>query len=147
MIAVVITDIEPNDPRLRTDVLAVLQELRPHLTADSFVAIYAEGHPQGLRFTSADRDGRCVAVAGWRVHATTVAGRKLYVDDLVTAAAARSTGVGRALLSYLQERAAEAGCSVLDLDSGVHRFDAHRFYLRERMAITSHHFSKAVRPG
>jgi hypothetical protein len=29
----------------------------------------------------------------------------------------------------------------------VQRFDAHRFYLRERMAITSHHFSKRVAPG
>ena len=124
---VVITDLAPDDPRLGTDVLTVLQELRPHLTAQTFAAIYAEGHPQGLRFTSADRDGRCVGVAGWRIIATTVAGRKLYVDDLVTSAAARSTGVGRALLSYLQGCAAEAGCSVLDLDSGVHRFDAHRF--------------------
>ena len=32
--------------------------------------------------------------------------------------------------------------SLIDLDSGVQRHDAHRFYLRERMAITSHHFAK-----
>ncbi|MGZ5001726.1 MAG: GNAT family N-acetyltransferase, partial [Chthoniobacterales bacterium] len=27
------------------------------------------------------------------------------------------------------------------LDSGVQRFDAHRFYLMKRMKISSHHFS------
>jgi len=30
---------------------------------------------------------------------------------------------------------------VLDLDSGTQRTDAHRFYLRERMSITSLHFT------
>lgn len=43
-------------------------------------------------------------------------------------------------------RARAAGCSVLDLDSGVQRFDAHRFSLRERRHISSHHFSKRLSP-
>ncbi|MGH2795253.1 MAG: GNAT family N-acetyltransferase, partial [Actinomycetota bacterium] len=33
--------------------LPVLLELRPHLTPESFTAIYAEGYPQGLRFLAA----------------------------------------------------------------------------------------------
>jgi GNAT superfamily N-acetyltransferase len=138
-----IEDLDPGDPRL-PDVLPVLQELRPHLTAESFAAVYAEGYPQGLRYTAAYAGDRCVGVAGWRIHACTVAIRKLYVDDLVTAATDRSAGVGRLLLAELEERARSAGCTLLDLDSGVHRFDAHRFYLRERMAITAHHFGKQL---
>ena len=35
-------------------------------------------------------------------------------------------------------------CTVIDLDSGVQRHDAHRFYFRERMHISSHHFTKAL---
>jgi GNAT superfamily N-acetyltransferase len=138
-------DLEPGDPRLELDVLPVLGELRSQLTPSSFASIYAEGHPQGLRFTAAydDRD-RCLGVAGWRVIATTVAVRKLYVDDLVTTATGRSRGVGRALLAELTERARRAGCRVIDLDSGVHRRDAHRFYMRERMAIVSFHFGRAL---
>jgi hypothetical protein len=31
------------------------------------------------------------------------------------------------------------------LDSGVQRFGAHRFYLRRRMNITSHHFAIDLR--
>ncbi len=139
-----IVEVGPGDPRLTAEVLPVLRQLRPHLDAAALTAIHAEGHPDGLRFTAAYLDGRCVGVAGWRVVATTVAGRKLYVDDLVTDAAARSTGVGAALLRWLERRGRERGCSVLDLDSGVQRHDAHRFYLRERMAITSHHFAKPL---
>lgn len=52
--------------------------------------------------------------------------------------------VGRALLADLERRAREAGCKALDLDSGVQRYDAHRFYLREQMSILSHHFAKLL---
>ena len=125
--------------------LPVLQELRPHLTEDSLEQVLREGAPQGLQFTAAFLSGRCLAVAGWRIVVNTSALRKLYVDDLSTTSAARSTGVGGALLEELRNRARTAGCYVLDLDSGVQRHDAHRFYLRERMDITAHHFAQKLR--
>jgi GNAT superfamily N-acetyltransferase len=139
-----LVDLMPDDPRLEEDLLPVLWELRPHLTGESFAAIYAEGYPQGLRFTAAYDSGHCVGVAGWRIVATATAVRKLYVDDLVTREEQRSRGVGRALLAELTDRAREAGCLVLDLDSGVERSNAHRFYMREGFAITSFHFSKLM---
>ena len=138
------TDIGPEDPRLATDILPVLGELRPHLTPLSLKAIYAEGHPQGLRFTGAYVAGTCVGVAGWRIVATTFCGRKLTIDDLVVGTAARSNGIGHALLAELQQRARTAGCQLLDLDSATHRTDAHRFYTRERLSILAFHF--AVEP-
>lgn len=134
------TDIGPDDPRLTADILPVLRELRPHLTAGSLTRIYAEGHPQGLRFTGAYLNDTCLAVAGWRIVATTVCGRKLTIDDLVTAATDRSLGLGRALLAELHQRADAADCQLLDLDSATHRADAHRFYMREHMSIGAFHF-------
>lgn len=124
--------------------LPVLQELRPHLDRGALSTVLRSGEPQGLRFTAAYDGDVCLGIAGWRVMDTTSALRKLYVDDLVTASTARSTGVGAALLRELERRAVEAGCTSLELDSGVQRFDAHRFYLRERFAITSHHFGKPL---
>lgn len=142
-----LVDLEPGDPRLVTDLLPVLVELRPHLDADGFAAIYAEGHPQGLQFLAAYDGERCVGVAGWRILALTSAARKLYVDDLVTTAGTRSAGVGHALLTELEARARAAGCTVLDLDSGVHRQDAHRFYFRERLHVSAFHFTKHLTGG
>lgn len=138
--AIQFTDIGPDDPRLAADILPVLRELRPHLTAESLTSIYTEGHLQGLRFTGAYLDGTCLAVAGWRIVATTFCGRKLTIDDIVTAATTRSTGLGRALLAELHERARTADCHLVDLDSATHRADAHRFYMRERMSIGAFHF-------
>ena len=145
MTSIRFVDIDPTDARLCTDVLPVLRELREHLTADVLQEVYAQGHPQGLRFLAAYRDGGCVGVAGWRILAGTQALKKLYVDDLVTLRAERSSGVGRALLVELEERARQARCSVLDLDSGIHRGRAHRFYFREGMTVSSFHFVKPLR--
>ena len=69
------------------------------------------------------------------------AGRFCYVDDLVTDEAGRSLGYGGALFDWLVAEARSAGCQKLDLDSGVQRFAAQRFYLTKRMIISSHHFS------
>lgn len=134
-----IVDIDPDHPRL-PEMHEVLGHLRTELTLAQLREIYAEGFPQGLRFTAVDEDGRLVAVAGWRLVACTTAGRRLYIDDLVTDPAVRSAGHGHLLLGELERRAREAGCRILDLDSGVHRGAAHRFYFRERMTITSYHF-------
>jgi GNAT superfamily N-acetyltransferase len=124
-----------------TRALAVLQQLRPALTAELLAQVLEEGAPQGLRFTAAFDGEECLGVAGWRIIANTSAIRKLYVDDLVTVAESRSRGVGALLLGELASRARAAGCTALDLDSGVQRYGAHRFYLRERMDITAHHFT------
>lgn len=123
-----------------TVALPVLQQLRPHLTAELLDQVLLEGESQGLRFLAAFDRVRCVGVAGWRVVANTSGIRILYVDDLVTDTAVRRRGVGSALLSEVRDRGIAAGCRTLELDSGVQRYDAHRFYLRERMAITAHHF-------
>jgi GNAT superfamily N-acetyltransferase len=138
-----VVEFDPDDPAL-ADALKVLCELRPHLDLELLRSIYHEGWPQGLRFTALYEDDRCVAVAGWRVIATTSAERKLYVDDLVTASGERSRGYGRALLADLEDTARNAGCRMLDLDSGIQRTDAHRFYQAQDMTITSYHFGKPL---
>src|SRR5258708_10639462 len=74
--AIQFTDIGPDDPRLAADILPVLRELRPHLTAESLTSIYAEGHPQGLRFTGAYIGSACIGVAGWRNVGRTFCGRQ-----------------------------------------------------------------------
>jgi GNAT superfamily N-acetyltransferase len=139
-----LVDLAPGDPRFEEDALPVLRELRPHLTASSSAAVYEEGFGQGLRYSAVYLDGRCVGVAGWRIVAAMVAFRKLYVDDLVTTEGCRGRGVGRFLLGALVERAQESGCVVLDLDSGLQRHDAHRFYEREGFERTSFHFARLI---
>ena len=81
------------------------------------------------------------AVAGFRVMEILATGRTLYVDDLVTDPALRSRGHGKAMLHWLEAYARSAGCETFSLDSGTHRQEAHAFYFRERMSVTSFHFA------
>jgi len=98
----------------------------------------------GGRMAVAVRDGQVVGVTIWRVYETTFAGLQLYVDDLVTDEKQRSTGVGKALLRWLDHRARERQCRTLALDSGTQRRRAHAFYFREGLPITSFHFAKKL---
>lgn len=120
---------------------AVMRELRPHLHEADFVATVRRMEPEGFRLASLAIDGVVQAVAGYRIIEMLRTGRMVEIDDLVTSSSARSGGYGKALLDWVAAEARAEGCSVLELDSAVHRADAHRFYFRERMHILGFHFS------
>lgn len=122
----------------------VMQQLRPHLTPRGFVARVRLQEGAGYRLAYVEADGRPVAVAGFRVQETLVSGRFLNVDDLVTLDAERSKGHGAQLLKWLLRHAQAEGCQGLELDSGVQRKDAHRFYEREGLKICAYHFEISV---
>lgn len=123
----------------------VMNQLRPHLRAEDFVARVRRQMMDGYRLLAASGEGRVLAVAGFRLLETLAWGRSLYVDDLVTDSEERSKGYGQTLMHWLIQHAIAQGCEELHLDSGVQRFDAHRFYLALRMKISSHHFSIDLR--
>lgn len=120
--------------------LPVMRQLRPHLKEAAFVAQVRRLEAGGYRLAYLETDGRVGAVAGYRISESLFDGIFMHVDDLVTDGARRSRGLGLALLDWLVGQARGAGCQRLRLDSGVQRFGAHRFYLRNRMDILAHHF-------
>jgi GNAT superfamily N-acetyltransferase len=119
----------------------VMVQLRPKLLADEFIARIRRKEAEGFRLALLEDEGGTVrCVAGFRFMDRLHTGRVLYVDDLVTDATTRSRGHGDALFDWLAAHAREHACAVLTLDSGTFRTDAHRFYLRKRMRISSFHF-------
>lgn len=118
----------------------VMVQLRPGQTEAGFVPRVRRQQEGGYQLAMLERGSSVVAVAGFRIVECLAWGRAMYVDDLVTDGATRSTGCGRALLEWLVALARSRGCAQFHLDSGVQRFAAHRFYLANRMDITSHHF-------
>ena len=119
----------------------VMSQLRPLLIAGEFVARVQAQQVEGYQLAFLEHEAAVVSVAGFRIQNMLSSGKTLYVDDLVTDVAARSQGHGEAMLQWLIALAREAGCDTFSLDSGTHRQDAHAFYLRERLRITSFHFS------
>ena len=119
----------------------VLQELRPSLATESFVARVRSMYAEGYRLALLQRGNAVVTVAGFRIMSMLASDRTLYVDDLVTSATARSQGNGEIMLGWLVAHARQQSCQTFSLDSGTHRKEAHAFYLRHRLRITSFHFA------
>jgi GNAT superfamily N-acetyltransferase len=120
---------------------SVHRQLRPKLPAD-YAAKMKTVFSEGGEMCVAIDGGQVTGVAVYRQFENTHVGRRFYVDDLVTDEGRRSTGVGKALIAWLENEARKRGCPGLDLESGTHRTHAHRFYFREDFLITSFSFRK-----
>ncbi len=121
-----------------------MRQLRPHLTPYSFLSRVRSQQEAGYRLAYVQSQGRPVAVAGFRILETLGSGRFLNVDDLVTLDTERSKGHGAHLLEWLIRWAEAESCQRLELDSAMHRKDAHRFYEREGMATSAYRFAISI---
>ena len=123
--------------------LPVMAQLRPHfqITAPDFVSAVRRQFSEGYQLAFIRHEQKVAAVAGFRVQNSLAHGRFCYVDDLVTDDHCRSHGLGGELFDWLCDYARSEKCARIELDSGVQRHGAHRFYLRRRMVISCHHFS------
>ena len=124
----------------------VLRQLRPQLGKTEFVPTIRRMGKEGYRLAYLTDADEVQAVIGYRVIEMLRTGKMMMVDDLVSADGARSLGYGKALFDWAAQEASSLGCSVMELDSGVQRADAHRFYFRQRMHVLGFHFSVELTP-
>jgi GNAT superfamily N-acetyltransferase len=68
-------------------------------------------------------------------------GRRCWVEDLAVDPNRRSGGVGGMLLDAAEDWARGRGATHLELDSGLARTDAHRFYERREPDIVGYSYS------
>lgn len=124
---------------------AVMSQLRQHLDENEYLdTVRRMENSDGYRLAAGFEEEQVRCVAGYRILEALAYGRSLYVDDLVTDGAVRSRDFGGSMLGWLAGEAQRNGCARLHLDSGVQRHDAHRFYFREGMNISSYHFVKSL---
>ena len=131
------------DADLLAAAAGVHRQLRPHIPED-YIGRMKEVFAGGAEMAVAVVHGQVAGITVFRVLEKTHSGRDLYCDDLVTDEDRRSTGVGHALIEYMENLCRERQCDTFSLDSGTWRQQAHKFYFREGMTITSFHFDKKV---
>jgi GNAT superfamily N-acetyltransferase len=121
----------------------VMAELRPHLQPEEFLhRVKKQSDIAGFKLAYLF-DTEVKAVAGFRISECLAWKKFLYIDDLVAKSTERSKGYGGELFDWIIEYARIENCNEVHLDSAVHRFAAHRFYMNRRMIIVGHHFSLA----
>lgn len=123
----------------------VMKELRPHLTFEDYLSVYAQSHvSDGYEIVAIEDNDRIVAVMGYRFLSDYVRGRHVYVDDLVATEGSRSKGLGAELLKYAENVAKESGCKSLRLCTGVENELGIKFYLRNGWIQRAYAFSKKL---
>lgn len=122
-------------------ILPVMAELRTELSEVSMATQIRRQLAVGYEMIAALDDGQVVAVCGFTTGEKLAWGKHIYIDDLVTVSSHQGRGAGKLLLDTVVDLARERGCQSVHLDSGVQRFDAHRFYLKNQFFIASHHFA------
>lgn len=122
------------------DCFRVMSQLRTHLVEAEFPGVIRSQMQEGYHLACIMDGSEVASVAGYRISRSLSWGKFMYVDDLVTDAARRSRGFGKAMLTWLVEEANRNQCRELHLDSGTQRKDAHRFYAREGMDMIGYHY-------
>lgn len=111
-----------------TAAFPVMGQLRTDLDVETYLEYLRRMTAEGYRLFARLVDGEIVALAGIEIQTNMYYDRHVWVHELVTDADHRSAGHGLALLRFVEEWAAEQGCELVALSSGVQRTDAHRFY-------------------
>jgi GNAT superfamily N-acetyltransferase len=121
----------------------VMQQLRPALSADSYYpAIEAMLQIKDYSLIAAQNSsGECLGVMGYTLDMRlSVAGKMLYIDDLVINEGHRSQGIGQQFIDYAKQQAISTQCQAIVLDSALFRHRAHKFYLKHGFKKTGYNF-------
>jgi GNAT superfamily N-acetyltransferase len=122
----------------------VIHVLRPHLEQTAFLLLVKEMMSEGYLLAFVEENGVAAAAIGFRYQQYLFNGKHFYIDDLVTLEEHRGKGFGSQLLDYVFALAKERGYTSVTLDSGHHRYNAHRLYLSKGFNMVGHHFSKTL---
>lgn len=130
-----------SEPEIRR-VLPVLRQLRPDFDTETILKQIQIQQQAGYQLAYAESEqGDVLCVSGFTISMNLAWGQHMYIADFVSDEKSRSSGAGHHLISWMKDYAKEMGCKQIHLDSGVNRFLAHKFYLREGFHIASHHFA------
>ena len=72
------------------------------------------------------------------------AGNLGHIDELIVDRNFRRQGIGRELMTEITKIAKENNCKRIELDSGFHRKEAHRFYEKAGYENRAYLFSKTI---
>lgn len=132
-----------NNNKIR-QVATILHELRQHLDINTIIETIKTETKNGYVIAYVIDKEEILGVVGFRIQYKLAWGRHIYIDDLITKSTSRSLGTGKKLLDYVKEYAVKNNCKQLHLDSGVQRYEAHKFYFREALAVSSFHFKQEI---
>ena len=116
----------------------VMSQLRTQYTHIQYVEKISQQFKSGYHLCGLKENGKVISVAGFRFSNSLALGKHIYVEDFVTDETVRNRGYGKKLLEGIVEIGNESGVNSIVLDSGVQRFGAHQFYIKNSFDIKAY---------
>ncbi len=142
----VVRDARPEDAPVVARLLAMLGYPTTNETAANNLSLLAARATD--RVIVAELDGRVVGLAHLHIakllHVTGSIGR---VMAFVVHADHLRQGIGRRLMSEMEDIARAGGCARIELTSGIHRDGAHAFYQALGYTVQSRRYVKSLGPA
>ena len=120
--------------------LPLLQELNDGLSSEKIKERFLECYSDQYCLLAWLHNGDCIAIAGYRIDIKIYSGKFMYIDNFCVAKPYRSSGIGKEIISYLEDLAKQVSCEKCVLDTYTSNKKSHKFYLREGYEIWGFHF-------
>jgi GNAT superfamily N-acetyltransferase len=124
--------------------LEVLQFLYPSLTAAQYEQELELMLPHQYGQLAVFDQAKCIAICGFWIGTKLWIGKYLELDNIVVDPAYRSRGVGELIFQTLEQKAKDADCNMLALDSYTSNFKAHKFFYNQGFGPKGFHFIKLL---
>ncbi len=129
-------------------IVPLLQQLWPETELDrgKLSVVFARGlSSDDQHFFCADRAGAILAFCSLSFrNSIKRQGPLAFIEELVVDESMRGQGLGGRMLDHAIAMARERGCPVIELESGSHREEAHRFYLERGFEHRALYFSRPL---
>lgn len=122
----------------------LLLQQNADLTESDYHSLLADMREKGYRCAGAFEGPRLVGVMGFWVGHRFWCRKYIDLDNVVVHEKARSRGIGKKLLEWVEGEGRRQGCRLAVLDSYTTAHRAHRFYYREGYVALGYHFTKPL---
>ncbi len=123
----------------------IMSQLRPqYASADEFSEKINQQIKNGYQLCAIQEGDDLVCAAGFRFANSLAHGAHIFIEDLVTDENARGKGYAKQLLDGIIKIANEKKINSIVLDSGVQRYNAHKFYIKNNFTIRAFVFTLAL---
>lgn len=129
--------------RLET-ILPLVQQLNPTLEAEILRDRLSEMRRLDYHCAGAYDGNRLIGICGFWIGVRFYCGRYIDLDNVIVDVAYRSAGVGKQIVTWIEEHGRANGCDISALDCYVTKSSAHKFYFREGYTILGYHFTKTL---
>ncbi len=124
--------------------IEVIRYLYPKFTLEKYESYLKEMIPHNYKQVAVFDGAICVGISGFWSGVKLWSGKYIEIDNFIVHPEHRSKGIGKMMTDYINDKATEAGCTMIVLDAFTGNFTAHRFYYNQGYNPRGFHFIKML---